>query len=298
MWLLAAALLGAGTGVLPAVAVSESSTTVNALAPYSWSPRLDAVKPGDAVTFQNASGIDHGIIWRSTVEPECSAEVPVGAGHFSPSWKGTCTFAKEGVYAYECSYHMALMRGTVYVNATGTVPSEPPPTTPTTPTTTQTTPAGSGAPSTTSSTPAGSPPASGALGSPFAGSASAAIELPVSQRGTSVHGSVAISQIGAGGKLTVELLARHAALAGAGGIPGAHRDVGPDTRLAGSVEVVVGRSSRASLRAVRVPFAVALDANARRSLRRTRRLPLRVRIALAPLTGAAVVVYRSVVLRP
>jgi hypothetical protein len=36
------------------------------------------------------------------------------------SWHGNCTFAKAGTYTYECSYHMALMRGTITVTTPGT----------------------------------------------------------------------------------------------------------------------------------------------------------------------------------
>jgi hypothetical protein len=46
-------------------------------------------------------------------------------GHSGYSWKGTCTFAKEGVYNYYCSVHGRAMSGTVYVNANGSIPPVP-----------------------------------------------------------------------------------------------------------------------------------------------------------------------------
>ncbi len=75
---------------------------------------------------QNESGINHGIIWTggtAGATPTCNTQagdnIPIGAGNWSTSWNGSCTFAKPGTYTYECSYHMALMRGTVTVTTPG-----------------------------------------------------------------------------------------------------------------------------------------------------------------------------------
>jgi hypothetical protein len=95
-----------------------------------------------------------------------------------------------------------------------------------------------------------------------------------------VHGSVAVSQAGAGGRLEVELLARNASLASA-------------PRPA---QVQVGRLVRSSLRAGTATFTVTLDAKARHALRIHGHLALTVKIVLTPQRGSAVTITRSVVL--
>jgi hypothetical protein len=92
-----------------------------------------------------------------------------------------------------------------------------------------------------------------------------------------VHGSLAVSQAAAGGRLEVDLLAARASLASAG-----------------HTRVRVGRLVRNSLHAGTITFSVALDRRARRALRRHGRLALTVRIVLAPVHGAALTVTRSV----
>jgi plastocyanin len=113
--------------LLPAIASSASPTeTVQALAPYSWSPASAAASTGGSLTFKNESGINHGILWTggtAGATPTCNTQagddIPIGAGEWSTSWHGSCTFAKAGTYTYECSYHMALMRGTITVTTPG-----------------------------------------------------------------------------------------------------------------------------------------------------------------------------------
>jgi plastocyanin len=122
-----AGALAATTVLLPALSSSASPPeTVQALAPYSWSPASAAVSAGGSLTFKNESGINHGIIWTggtAGATPSCNTQagddIPVGAGNWSTSWSGSCTFAKAGTYTYECSFHMALMRGTVTVTNPG-----------------------------------------------------------------------------------------------------------------------------------------------------------------------------------
>jgi plastocyanin len=122
-----ATALGAMGVLLPAIASSASPTeTVQALAPYSWSPASATVSTGGSLTFKNESGINHGIIWTggtAGATPSCNTQagdnIPLGAGNWSTSWSGSCTFAKAGTYTYECSYHMALMRGTITVTTVG-----------------------------------------------------------------------------------------------------------------------------------------------------------------------------------
>jgi plastocyanin len=122
-----AGALGVTAILLPVIASSASPTdTVQALAPYSWSPPSATVSTGGTLTFKNESGINHGIIWTggtAGATPACNTQagddIPIGAGNWSTSWSGNCTFAKAGTYTYECSFHMALMRGAVTVSTPG-----------------------------------------------------------------------------------------------------------------------------------------------------------------------------------
>ncbi len=185
-------------------------------------------------------------------------------------WKGTCTFSTTGEYEFESQelFNDGTSNYTKYKvivegAATGTTP-----TTPTTTTPTITTP-------TTPTTP--SEPGSG---SPLEGG-SKALKLAGSQRGSTVHGSIKLSQAGSGGRLEVGLFAAGASLAKAG-----H-----------PAQVRVGRLVRSSLKTGSVSFSVPLTAKGKAALRRHRRLALTVKITLTPLHGAAVTVTRIVILR-
>jgi plastocyanin len=169
------------------------------------------------------------------------------------------------------TYHFEL----VAKNLLGTVPggdemftTMSPSLPPTTTTSTTTTPT----PPPTTTTLAEPPPGPPIVGSP---------SLRSTQRGTSVKGSLEVSQSGAGGRLEVDLLAKGASLA--------------KLRHAGSVRV--GRLVRASVSAGKVSFSVALTAAAKRALARKHRLPLTVKIVLTPTRGPAVSIARSVTLR-
>lgn len=270
-------LLGAAAVVLPAVASSEVAPWIKAVDEsgayeyHRWEPPTATVNAGGVVSFSNPSeAVKHGVEWRSPpATPTCSG-VPVGPAVSGTRWSGTCTFSQPGRYEFWCTVHGEKMRGTVTVNAsvTTTTTTYPPPTT-----TGSTT-----APAYPSSGPEGSSPSSAR--SPLAGSASTAVKLPRSQHGSSVRGSVAISQAGAGGSLEVELLAKSASLASAG--------------HAGRVRV--GRLMLSRLRAGKATFSVPLNRRARGALGRHRQLALSARIVVGPMTGAAVTVTRSVVL--
>jgi plastocyanin len=278
---LLAASLGAAAVVLPAVASSEASPTVEAVNSsgvygeqhhaWSLSPALITIDPGAVVTFANNSAtVPHGVVWSGGPETPKCAGVPVGSG--MTSWNGTCTFAAAGTYTFYCYVHPTEMKGTITVSAGATT------------TATTTTQPAAGGPTTTvpaaavesvSATTLGTAP----TGSPLAGGAATAVKLAPLQRGPSVHGSVAVSEAGAGGRLEVDLLAKSASLS-------AHR----------ASRVRVGRLLRSALHAGALPFAVALDAKARRTLHAHRRLALTVRLVLSPAQGAATSVVRSVLL--
>jgi plastocyanin len=135
IWLVG--LLGFAVAMLPSIASSATTATVEAIspaypaAPY-WHPEEVAVTTaGGTVTFVNNSAtVPHGVVWKSVpATPKCeegAGQVPVGIGKWSYSWKGGCSFTQEGVYKYYCAYHGEAMSGTIYVNASGTIPPPPP----------------------------------------------------------------------------------------------------------------------------------------------------------------------------
>jgi plastocyanin len=102
------------------------------------------------------------------------------------------------------------------------------------------------------------------------------------RHGSSVRVSLEITQMGAGGRLEIDLLTKKASLAKASG--------------SGSKLVVVGRMVRQSVSAGRQTLSVALTAQGKRALTRRHSLPLSVKIALTPIQGAAVTVTRGVTL--
>jgi plastocyanin len=276
------AVLGAAVVVLPTVAGSEASPTIKAVnspggyygESHSWSPAEVTVSAGGVVTLANPTAVEHGVKWISGPEtPSCSAGIPVGttAAAKGANWSGTCAFAKPGVYTFYCTVHGPEMTGTITVSPAGTV----------TTTTTQPSSQGGGSTTTTTTTANGSAPAAGSGGSPLAGSAATAIRLAGNQRGKAVHGSVKVSQAGAGDRLEVDLLAANATLASS-----------PH-----STAVEVGRIVRTSLRPGTVHFTVPLNAKAKRALRAHRRLAVTVRIVLTPTAGSALTITRSVLLR-
>jgi plastocyanin len=262
----------AAGGVLPAVAVSETTPTITAaqtggygeLPHFYWSPSMETVSEGGVVTFRNPTAVEHGLEWTGTSgqpTPSCSATIPVNSS--GKNWQGQCTFSRPGTYTFRCTVHPTEMIGTITVNPNGTT------------TTTTTTPPPGGGPSPPPST---TNPASGSpspVGSPLI-----AVTVPRSQRGKSVHGSVEVSQAAVGGRLEVGLSA------GSASVAKTHRPA----------QVRVGRLVRAALHAGTVSFAVPLNAKAKHALAIHRRLALPVTIVLTPPQGSAVTVTRRVVL--
>jgi hypothetical protein len=278
-----AAVIGAAVAVLPAVAASETPTVEAITGCSTYYPSYPCWSPSSAVTIagggtvkfvDKSSSLEQGIRWIGTV-PTCE-NVPSASQ--KGSWEGTCTFTQPGNYRFE---------GTQSYSSTGEVVVTVAATTTTTTSTASTTmaPTSSGLAGPAGAAPEpGSPAAgsnAGAQSSPLAGSAASAVRLAPVQHGGAVHGSVEVSQAGAGGRLEVQLLARRAALASAGR----------------TAQAQVGRMVRATLAAGTVSFTVALDAKAARALHVHRRLALNVRIAVTPVDGSPVVITRSVLLR-
>lgn len=280
---LLATVLGGAVVVLPAVAGSETGPTIEAVnsvyyEEHHWSPSQVTVSAGGLVTLSNPSGVKHGVEWLpgDPAKPGCTPGVPVGTTEAASAtnWSGACTFTTPGTYTFYCTVHHAAMTGTIIVGASGAT------------TTTSTTAAPGPSPVTTAPTgsgQSGSGPtlgSAGPLGSPPVGSASKALALASSQRGTTVRGSLEVSPTGAGGRLEVDLLARSASLARAG-----H-----------PAQVRVGALVRKSLKAGRVSFSVPLNARARAALLRRHRLALNVKVVVKPAGGSAVAVTRAVVM--
>jgi hypothetical protein len=272
------ALLGAAVAVLPAVAAapSEAKLEVNEncvepdwpcwATPGSAAPasKVTIAAGGEVKFADNATAA--AVVWTGSA-PACSG-VPASA---MTKWEGTCKFEQPGTYKFESStlFNDGVDNYTKYEivvesSATGTTPTTPTTTTPTA--TTPTTPTTPNEPSHSS-------------GSPLEGG-SRALKLAGSQHGSTVHGSIEVSQAGSGGRLEVGLFATAASLAKAG-----H-----------PAQVRIGRLVHSSVKAGSVSFSVPLITKAKASLHRHRRLALTVKITFTPLHGAAVTVTRTVVL--
>jgi plastocyanin len=278
MLLALAALIGAAVAVLPALAAapSEAKLEVNEnCVENNWpcwtagsglnpAPALKVtIAAGGEVMFTDHASTAAAVVWMGSA-PACTG-VPTSA---MTNWEGKCKFEQPGTYKFESS--TLFSAGPNYTKYEIVVEGATTGTTPTTPTTTTPT-------TTTPTTP--TTPSKPSHGSPLEGG-SRALKLAGSQHGSSVRGSVKISQAGAGGRLEVGLFAAGASLAKAG-----H-----------PARVRVGRLVRRSLKAGNVPFSVSLTAKGKAALRRHRRLALTVKITLTPLDGAAVTVTRGVVL--
>jgi plastocyanin len=268
-------VLCAVLAAIPSLASSTgtSTATISGLESRMWSPMEVAITPGGTVTFQNTSTkVEHGVVWKAgnPETPACSG-VPIDKGE--TNWQGTCTFSKEGTYAFYCYVHGTAMSGKVFVNASGTIPTTTTTTTTTTSssktTGTSTTMTMSMSSTSASSTTSGGEGGEerGEGGSPADSLLGSSVHLPKSQRGAHVQGSVEVAKGGSG--LVVEVLTSAATLAKA------HEH-----------QARVGLLKRSGLSAGRASFSVALDAKAVHALHRKHRLAVSVRITLSAPGGA------------
>jgi hypothetical protein len=278
--LILAALAGATVAVLPALAAapSEAKLEVNENCVQSdwpcWATPGSGTNPTPASKVTIAAGGEvkfadnataAAVVWQGSA-PACSG-VPTTA---MTKWEGACKFEQPGTYKFESatlfneggSLDYTKYEIVVEGTATGTTPTTTTTTTtpPTTPTTAPTTPSEPG------------------HGSPLEGG-SRALKLAASQHGSTVHGSIKVSQAGTGGRLEVGLFAAGASLA----------------KPEHPARVRVGRLVRSPLQADSVSFSVPLSANGKAALRRHRRLALTVKITLTPQHGTAVTITRGVV---
>jgi hypothetical protein len=107
------AILGGclGVGVLPALAADQSV----AIHDFEFAPDPVAVIPGESVNWQADGAFPHNVHF----EDEAALGPP------DVDFSASKQFPTEGEYRYFCDQH-GFMRGTVYVNSTGTVPDPTP----------------------------------------------------------------------------------------------------------------------------------------------------------------------------
>ena len=121
------AILGGclAVGVLPALAADRGV----GIHDFAFSPAKIAVMPGDTVTWTAEPGYTS---YSHNVKFDDQA---TALGSPSPTFTASRTFDQDGTYTYHCEMHPSLMKGTIYVNATGTVPPSPTPSPTASPTT-------------------------------------------------------------------------------------------------------------------------------------------------------------------
>lgn len=263
------ALLGTAAAVLPALAASppEVKLEVNEncvypnwpcwAVPGSRSPASKVtIAAGGEITFADHANTEAGVVWMGSA-PTC-AGVPRSA---MTGWEGKCRFAQPGNYRFESStlwpeytsYEVVVeSAGTGNVSTTTTTTATPIITT-------------------TPSLPSHGAPLQGVSG---------ALKLAGSQRGSTVYGSIGVSQSGSGGRLEVSLFASGASLGGAGR----------------SERERVGLLVLSPFKEGRVSFSVHLSVRGKAALRRHRRLALTVKITLDPPHGAGETVTRGLVM--
>ena len=278
-----AALVGAAVAVLPALAAAPSEAklevnencVVNGWACWATPGSGSNPKPASKVTIAVGGEVKFAdnataatVVWTGSA-PACSG-VPASA---TTKWEGTCKFEEPGTYKFESSTLFNGGPGENYTKYEVVVESGSTGTTSTTTTSTSTS-------TTTPNAPTNYPTAPNETGpgSPLEGGARA-LQLAGSQHGSTVHGSIKLSQADSGGQLEVGLFAMGASL----------------SRTGHSKQVRVGRLVRSSLKAGNVSFSVPLSAKGKAALRRHRHLGLTVKITLMPQHGAAVRVTRVVV---
>ncbi len=116
---LVAAVLGAGVVVLPAMAGSETTPSIQAvngpgIYQHYWSPSNVTIVPGGTVALSNPTAVPHGVEWvHGPGTPVCSSGVPVGTtiAASGTQWSGSCTFAAAGLYTFYCTIHGPSMSG-------------------------------------------------------------------------------------------------------------------------------------------------------------------------------------------
>lgn len=109
-----AAACGLAVAVVPALAANQTVTTEGS----DFVPDRVAVMPGETVTIHNGGRGLHDLNWADGAPGQ-----PV---ENTTDWSTQRTFDADGEYVFFCAVHGSAtsgMRGTVYVNAAGTLPT-------------------------------------------------------------------------------------------------------------------------------------------------------------------------------
>jgi plastocyanin len=245
---------------------------------------LVTINPGETVTFSYPSGSSfHNVQFTGRAPSSCTL-TGGGSGSVPPlppaptgqGWSGSCTFTAEGTYEFVCGAHRDMTGAVLVVPVDGTPTATPSATASATATASPTAIASATATATATPTPTAAPaaiaapqptaaPGGGRQGRTPAPAASR-LSLARTQRGQVVKGSVVVA---GASRLRVEVLSKR-------------KRVGSTTR---------------SVAAGRVSFTVKLNAAAKRTLQRGRKLTLTVRITVTPPSGPAFTARRTVTLR-
>jgi hypothetical protein len=226
------------------------------------------IAPGGSVTFTYPSGSSFHNVTFTGAKPAACTGLPPQVEDGPPmaaGWSGSCRFDAAGSYAFICQYHPETMKATVVV-------ADPDP--------------GYGTPTPTPGTPGATPTPTPAVGPGGVtppkpqSTLKGAVKLARTQRGSRLRGAVKVK--GAKSRLEVSVWASRAQLAG-----GKSRK-----------PMRVGRWLERSTRAGSVTFSVPLSARARNALRRHRRLPVTVAVALTPPGGHELTRTLRATLRP
>jgi plastocyanin len=124
--IVAAAVVAATSGVglmashTPVLAASQSVAIQN----YLFSPAQVSLNTTETVTWTNVDGVGHSATMTGCSAGPCQDSFDTGV--FSGGSK-PITFHSAGTYAYHCSVHPALMKGTVVVAGAAPPPPPPPP---------------------------------------------------------------------------------------------------------------------------------------------------------------------------
>jgi plastocyanin len=269
----AMAALAAGTGAAYAVAGSAagagapSTASVTAI-DFDWvmpgGPAYTAtIAAGGTVSFSYPSGVSiHNVDFTAGGPTACTQTAGAASGATSPlpnlpeapGWAGVCRFDSPGTFLFVCDEHN-YMKGTIVVepNGGGTTGGS----------------TGGGATSTGSS---------GSSGGSGGGSTA-----PTG--GTSSSGSSASPA--ARPRVTVAHRQRGATVRGTVTTPAGRSRIKVTAYLAGHRRAAIGAQTRTSAGTGATAFAVRIGAAARRSLARSHRLAVALRIVVTPMAGGA-----------
>jgi plastocyanin len=267
---------GAAQSQTPTTATIVALSTENTFKTSSGAAASATIQAGGKVEFSYpAASVTrrHNVVFTGATAPSLCTQTegpssgsvpPLPSVATAPGWAGNCVFDTVGPYPFVCSIH-PNMTGLITVVAADVAPPPPPPPAP----------PGPEQPPPDTGMPPAPPPPPPYLRIP----AASALRLAAVQRGFAIRGSIKVTS--AGSRLLARAFVRRKALYGG----------------ARTLEVEIGRQVRRSVGPGRVAFAVALNAAARKALRRNRRLAISLRLTVTPSAGEAYTAKRPVLLR-